>query len=375
MIIILNSGCGKEGDLIIPPEYIPAKVNNILAEARGGKVYLMWEIPETNIDGSELEDLYQFEIRRFVKKEIQEEDNPVENESYVSKYWKMIKNSLKFKNSQKDEGYDLIIIDYEDIPESFRKAGIGYFEDNGIELKNKGEWFGNKYVYTIQAINTRKKKSELPQTGGSTQVNIAPEPPRNLEAEPHDLSVVLKWEFTDIDIEGNELQEEVSYYIYRSESSSVYLQPPLNETPQVENSYIDESVENYRDYYYIVRALIGEDNLSDNSIEVKIQPFDDSIPNPPINLKAIPVKEGILLIWDKSDDHDVIGYNVYRRAKLEQEFKKINTKPLAKPSFTDLFIYKKITYIYYVTSVDDAKIPNESGPSVIFEVEPLNISR
>ena len=376
MILLLFSGCGKEGNLIIPPDDIPSQITQIFSEARGENVHIMWEIPESYKEVPDSEELWKFEIDRYIsKKSLSDESlsEKAKKDSFIFKIWKSFRNSIVPEKKKAKEERVTFYLNLKDVPERYKRAGIGYFIDYGEDLKDQGNWFGNTFTYSVQGINKRKKKSEEPPKRASAQVEIAPEPPKEIKVEPHDMKVILSWEAPDFDITGNEITEEISYYIFRSQTSSIYLAPSLNDTPISETVYVDENVENYQRYFYVIRSTFGGKIMSSDSSEATGEPYDDTIPSAPVNLKSFPSKVGIQLIWDKNIEVDVIGYNVYRRADNQESFVKINAKPVEKPSFVDPFVDNRSKYFYYVTAIDAARKPNESLPSAVVESKPVRM--
>jgi hypothetical protein len=72
----------------------------------------------------------------------------------------------------------------------------------------------------------------------------------------------------------------------------------------------------------------------------------------PTGFRARAGATSIFLTWDASFDYSVIGYNVYRDAALDGPYTtRLNTTPLAKPSFEDTGVVQATTYYYKVTAV------------------------
>jgi hypothetical protein len=57
----------------------------------------------------------------------------------------------------------------------------------------------------------------------------------------------------------------------------------------------------------------------------------------------------------------VTGYNVYRSSDGGKSFKKLNALPVRKPEYADWRVRHRMTYLYFVKSVDKER--EESGPS------------
>ena len=81
-----------------------------------------------------------------------------------------------------------------------------------------------------------------------------------------------------------------------------------------------------------------------------------------------PSSHGVVLSWKASTSPGVVGYNVYRRDKTSETFRKINQKPVASLNCVDYFVQLRHTYYYYVVTADRPGV-RESGSSNIAPAE------
>lgn len=89
---------------------------------------------------------------------------------------------------------------------------------------------------------------------------------------------------------------------------------------------------------------------------------DNTPPAAPLKLRLVSSDPVISLAWDKSKESDLAGYNLYRREKgKDGTLKKLSNGLLKKETYDDTSATTGITYIYYVTAVDNSA--NESGKS------------
>ena len=59
---------------------------------------------------------------------------------------------------------------------------------------------------------------------------------------------------------------------------------------------------------------------------------------PPTNLSAdSSASHTVQLSWAKSDDNDILGYNIYKARTIEGEFFKINDQPVTQSTYTDIY--------------------------------------
>jgi hypothetical protein len=364
LYFFLFISCGKEGNLIIPSDKKPPIIEKIYSEVRGGNVYLFWEIPSIDKSRVKKYSIQKFKINRRLSESLTDttlnETTKEEKTGFFKKSWHNFLNSFKIKKDTRSDEMSTFYISLNDIPQYYLSSGIGYFVDYGKDRKEKDRWFGNTFIYDVIAVNKKNRFGDPSQKMTIAVITISPEPPLNLTAVPHDKRIVLLWNAPKKDVSGKEIASAVSYDILRTESESVYLATPLNETPLYVTTYVDLKVENYKDYYYIVRAKTDTTNSSDNSNDVKAQAFDDIVPKAPTNLKAIITKDGALLVWDKNEESDIAGYNLYRKSDNDKTSIKLNDKPIQKTSYLDKIEKDRAKKSYYVTSVDTAKSPNES---------------
>ncbi|UCE73634.1 MAG: fibronectin type III domain-containing protein [Methanomassiliicoccales archaeon] len=92
---------------------------------------------------------------------------------------------------------------------------------------------------------------------------------------------------------------------------------------------------------------------------------DTTPPAAPTGLQVATVPEGgaLRLTWNANTD-DAVGYNIYRSTTNNpQDFVKINSVLITATTYLDTGLVNGTTYYYYVTAVDGATIPNESGGS------------
>jgi hypothetical protein len=122
-----------------------------------------------------------------------------------------------------------------------------------------------------------------------------------------------------------------------------------------------------RDYLYTLRAVrkVRETLIeSEECEEVALNTTDRTPPDAPTGLIALPLKAGIMLRWNENKESDLRGYNLYRKAGGESDFKKLNATPLPKASYLDSSVVEdKGSYTYVVTALDDATYKNESDRS------------
>jgi hypothetical protein len=180
-----------------------------------------------------------------------------------------------------------------------------------------------------------------------------------------DKRVELYWE----SVEG-----ATGYNIYRRLEEEEFSTRPLNREPLTTTHYSDLNVENEKRYIYSVRAVrrvVKTDVEGKGSLGVPVTPTDLIAPVAPVDLVAIPLKDGMELNWRRNRDPDLLGYYVYRRKPGEKEFKRLNESPLTKETYLDKDVVLQQEYEYAVTAVDNSTRRNESPRSEEVKVKYL----
>jgi fibronectin type 3 domain-containing protein len=85
------------------------------------------------------------------------------------------------------------------------------------------------------------------------------------------------------------------------------------------------------------------------------------------NIRADNREDRIFILWDDSEENDVIGYNVYRSGRRRRGFEKINDSPIGLNYFKDTEVTVNNNYYYKVAAVDASL--NESRLSPPLKVE------
>jgi len=109
--------------------------------------------------------------------------------------------------------------------------------------------------------------------------------------------------------------------------------------------------------------VVKTDVEGKGSLGVPVTPTDLIAPVAPVDLVAIPLKDGMELNWRRNRDPDLLGYYVYRRKPGEKEFKRLNESPLTKETYLDKDVVLQQEYEYAVTAVDNSTRRNESPRS------------
>src|SRR5690554_75911 len=200
------------------------------------------------------------------------------------------------------------------------------------------------YEYFVTALY------EESESGGSNIAVATPyslNPPQNLAAISHQLSIELAWEeplFQDLEVAG--------YNIYRNDTI-------INPLPLEDLTFTDDDIENDVYYSYYVTAIYQEGESSASNL---IEAISYSL-TPPHSLIVIVNNNAVLLNWEapSNPNLDILGYNVYRNEFVQ------NDSLITLTEYEDIEIEYGVTYEYYVTALYTS---GESDPSNFFSVTP-----
>jgi fibronectin type 3 domain-containing protein len=320
VILLLASGCAKKDSPVPWDSIVPKRIVNLEATSREGRLLLEWTVPRENTDKTPLTDLASFKIFRSEGA--------------------LVGDACKGCGEKKKVVYEMKW----DSQEEDKKRAAVFFED--LEPKKV-------YVYQVVSVN-RKGYPSVPSNPVTVYWDYSPQAPRMVNGERGDKRVELSWE----PVEGAD-----GYNIYRRVDEEEFFMRPLNRDLLKTNRYSDLNVENEKKYIYSVRAVkrvVKTDVEGKGSLGVPVTPIDLIPPAAPVDLVAIPLKDGVELNWRGNREPDLLGYHVYRRKPGEKEFKRLNESPLAKEIYLDTGVVLEQEYEYAVSAVDNSVRRNES---------------
>ena len=260
-----------------------------------------------------------------------------------------------------------------DSPEKMDKLNQAVIEATKTEYIDYGVVSGEKYYYTLVAVDNSFNESER---SAVIEViapdSIPPSEPSGLFAQAEDTKVTLSW---PKNMEG----DLAGYRLYRSESedgSGEYIREG-NDISATATTYIDGNVQNGKIYWYYLTAFDVAGNEGAPSDKVVAKPRDDTPPEPPAGLTGEPTESGVNLTWSLNPEKDIAGYRVWRSEIKTGIYETISGNELLSPTsntYSDTIIDEIKTYWYSITAVDTSE--NESprsspaGPLTKLQPEP-----
>lgn len=344
LIETIVPACGIKGDPVPPSLVVPRAIQDLTVISRPEAVFLIWSIPQRNIDSSPLRNLKGFHVYRL--------QETFSSPSVVPDPGRMEK---------------IASVDYE-YPSNARIQGRRViFSDPDISP-------GNRYYYLVHSFTLRGYSSP-PSNFARTDRADHPGPPLRVQGTAGDRLISLSWSPPEIPDSTRESSLIVGYNIFRSENKEDFPFFPLHPEPITATRYTDLGLENNREYYYRVSSISSfRGSLIEGipSSILSLVPQDITPPLPPQGLSAVPTASGIELRWESNSDPDLLGYLVYRGKGSSSDSQLLTPEPIMQNRYRDPSALPGIPYRYQVSAVDSSPARNESEPS---EPVPARIPR
>jgi fibronectin type 3 domain-containing protein len=217
------------------------------------------------------------------------------------------------------------------------------------------------FAYKISTVDTNGNEG----FSNPCLVNVAdtrpPAIPLKLKAASDTGIITLRWQAnTETDLMG--------YHIYRAIKNDISCYVKITANPVSQNYFSDKMAVNIKNgSWYKIIAIDQSLNKSGYTEPVLIKLPDVTPPSEPFLKSAeVNTKKNVRLSWFRNTEHDLAGYNVYRKQLLpekQQDFEKANVKliPGNITIYTDRYPEAAGLYEYYISAVDSTQ--NASGPS------------
>ena len=345
ILILLAVGeipaCGKKGDPIPPSLIVPRAIQDLSLLSRSDAVFLIWSIPQTNIDASRLKNLKGFHIYRYATTASSPPAIP-----------------------DPDLMEKIASVDYE-YPSNARIEGKKViFADRDIVA-------GKKYFYTVHSFTLRGYSSP---PSNLVQINRLSPPgfPKHVQGKSGDRWAALSWVPPKPSAPPVNQYPVAGYQVFRSQQENDFPFFPVNPEPVTSTHYTDLGLENNRIYFYRVSAIIDADgNLCEGppSPSISLVPKDTVAPLPPAGLKAVPTMKGVELNWEPGSESDLLGYVVYRQQISTDTRTRLTPDPILHNRHLDVSASPGISYRYGVSAVDNSPARNESEISELVTIK------
>jgi hypothetical protein len=331
------AGCGKVGPPVAPELRLPAPVTDLTGVVVADGIELAWTNPSRRVDGTRLDRLA---VARVFRAEDAGGGDP--------------RPALLARG--RIVGYREVATVALDTPE---QAAQG---DRTSVVDREALALGQRYTYVVVTEDAQGRVSP-PSMRQSLTFLAAPEPPRDLAADPGEAEVRLGWMAPARLTDGTPVDAALMYEVLRSVSPETPL-TPITPQPISATTFVDRELENERPYTYAVRAVRREAGTTARSATtppVVATPVDMTAPSAPTNLVAVPSAGAVRLSWSASPEPDVATYVVYR-AREGGAFTRLGSTKAPDTTFTDRDVTSG-TYRYTVSAQDAGSRANESRRS------------
>lgn len=327
---LLMAGCGYKNPPIPPQSVVPKPINDLLFTVEDDGVQLSWSYPVETIKGSTIEDISAFELFRA----------EIPLEEYCGSCPIPFGEPMELDGGSPLDGELRRRATYDS---SLLRSGHKYF----FKVRSRTSWWASSDDSNI-----------------ITFLWFQPaEAPVGVEALPGDRQVTLSWQPVNTLSDGSPATMPIRYQLLRSVGGKelAKIGDLLSTT-----SFVDRQVLNGKKYFYAVQSMMDHEGELVNggvSDKVAVTPVDLTPPLPPSGVTAVRTGVGIKIFWDRSDESDIAGYRVYRRAADKDSYESLGEVKSEYTLFVDSNAGDSVRYYYAVTAFDQSSPPNESTKS------------
>ena len=218
------------------------------------------------------------------------------------------------------------------------------------------------YLFAAKIFALNGKPSDLSNTAGLLPEE-SPPAPRDVKVEAQPDGVALEWRADE--------EPRGGFRIYRRDAQARAYGAPLATVPGTLYSgdvytYVDRLAVFGARYIYGVTALASATPLleSDLSSEHEVDYQDRFGPAVPGGLVAFPEAGRVRLLWTPVADPDLAGYEVRRRARVEDDPVTLSEQPVTGSQYLDEAVTSGEVWLYSVVSVDESGNRSEPGLEV-----------
>ncbi len=217
VLLILVCGCGYKTAPRPATATIPADVTSIDIRAYPDRIFLRWDTPLANTDGSLLKDISGFKVYRVALKGNEECENCETRKNMYAN------------------------IDFQNPSNAAIKSGEVSYWDTGVAE-------GNTYSYAVSTYNLKGREGKL-SPDVVVSLNNLPAPPENLKIRGEADRIILDWN-DPLKAEGIQ-----GFRIYRGTKSNPTEMTTVGWTKDREFVFADKDVQRDTTYFYTVRSF------------------------------------------------------------------------------------------------------------------------
>ncbi|HJX84046.1 MAG TPA: fibronectin type III domain-containing protein [Candidatus Angelobacter sp.] len=332
ILAALLTSCASPGAPLPPSLNIPNAVDNLRADRKGETVTLSWTQPGQTTDGARVSKPGKMVVRRATS------DNSAGS---------TVREMPLQPVSKSDSPPPLTVQD--SLAAVLNSSAVPDFVIYSVDTpNNSGKTAGESNQVSVPLVSVLPTPESVQATTVAQGVSISWKQPRTPQNRTH-------------------LTARFVYRIMRLREGPGQ-QPAMVKQLDAGNEamlFIDADIEWEKHYqYWITPVTIWENQGTgakgevpgDDSPRVPVTTRDVFPPAAPASLQAVfssnQKQTFIDLAWTPNNESDLAGYNVYRRAADEQQFKKLNTELVKTSAFRDTAVRPGMQYFYAVSAVD-----------------------
>lgn len=327
MLAMVAAGCGYKTPPVPPESVVPAAIGDLRSTLNDKGVRLTWSYPLKTIRGKDVAEISGFEL--FWAE--------IPLEEYCGGCPIPFARPLEIAGGPTLDG---------------QQRRVATFESDQLRS-------GHKYFYKV-----RSRASWLAASADSNIVSFVwyqpAMAPAGVQAVAGDREASLSWQPVTSLVDGRPVVGAISYQVFRSLGGKEYAAVG---SPQTTTSFVDRQLQNGSKYFYTVQSMMAyrdEQVTGGMSPEVAVVPVDLTPPLPPTGVTAVATDAGVKIFWDKSDETDLGGYQVYRRAADSDNYQLLGSVGPEYNLFVDQQKSGGDRFYWAVTAVDQATPANES---------------
>ena len=269
-----------------------------------------------------------------------------------------------YRSARSDEGYEKLA--------SLEGTSFTTGQTTYVDSNLTG---GQLYFYKVSAlVEGAESESSIFVSATAEGDEVAPAAPGDLVAiaDASASSITLNWSAPTQDGNGGELTGLASYIISRSKDDASGF-AAIDTIAAGTTQFVDPALDASTLYFYAISAVDASGNTSSRSGSVSARTAGIASP---FGVAAAGGIERIVVSWQASDEEDLLGYNVYRSARSDEEYERLTgvegtAYTTGQTEYTDsgltggaVFFYK----VSVVTATGESELSAFDGATVTSDI-------
>lgn len=338
LVVVVLAACGKKGDPLPPLQVVPARVADLRASLRGGRIALEFTVPS----GEPAPGLTVAPERIEIYRVINPPDAPVPPAARIVGEAQYLRGEVTVRRADAPEAGGSLTVPAPGERASFTEE---------VDGSSDGVW-------TFVAVGVVGRNRRGPASAVVTvPVGNLPPAPEGLQASNDETSVSLSWQPAG---------PQYLVFLFGPPSQSSLTGTELLTPVPLDTTRFDEPVQFGRERCFAVRSVrvAGPVTVEGPPSAVEcVTPVDRYPPPAPANLRVIQEGAAITLTWTPVVAADLAGYVVLRGDATGVNLQPLVREPVRDTTFTDATVQSGTSYAYSVYAVDNAPLPNVSQQS------------